>query len=62
MAFSFKVRIKQLFGGFVLWNTFFDSFWNILALKSRAETNFRNVANEPFSKRTNIRIFVRFYD
>ena len=29
---------------------------------SRAETNIRNVTNEPFSKRTNIRIFVRFDD
>ena len=29
-------------------------------LISRAETNIRNVTNEPFSKRTNIRIFVRF--
>ena len=28
----------------------------------RAETNIRNVTNEPFSKRTNIRIFVRFDD
>ena len=26
----------------------------------RTETNIRNVTNEPFSKRTNIRIFVRF--
>ena len=32
------------------------------AKKCRAETNIRNVANEPFSKRTNIRIFVRFDD
>ena len=28
----------------------------------RAETNIRNVTNEPFSKRTNIRIFVSFND
>ena len=28
----------------------------------RAETNIRNATNEPFSKRTNIRIFVRFDD
>ena len=28
----------------------------------RGETNIRNVTNEPFSKRTNIRIFVRFDD
>ena len=27
---------------------------------SRAETNIRNVTNEPYSKRTNIRILVRF--
>ena len=26
----------------------------------RAETNIRNVTNEPLSKQTNIRIFVRF--
>ena len=30
--------------------------------KTRAETNIRNATNEPFSKRTNIRIFVRFDD
>ena len=29
-------------------------------IMTRAETNIRNVTNEPFSKRTNIRIFVRF--
>ena len=29
---------------------------------NRAETNIRNVTNEPFSKRTNIRIFVGFDD
>ena len=28
-------------------------------LITRAETSIRNVTNEPFSKRTNIRIFVR---
>ena len=32
----------------------------ILDKNIRAETNIRNVQNEPFSKRTNIRIFVRF--
>ena len=31
-------------------------------IQSRAETNIRNVTNKPFSKRTNIRIFVRFND
>ena len=29
-------------------------------VESRAETNVRNVTNEPFSKQTNIRLFVRF--
>ena len=29
---------------------------------TRADTNIRNATNEPFSKRTNIRIFVRFDD
>ena len=32
------------------------------SLNIGAETNIRNVTNEPFSKRTNIRIFVRFDD
>ena len=31
-------------------------------IASRAETNIRNVTIEPFSKRTNIRIFVRSDD
>ena len=31
-------------------------------INTRAETNIRNVTNETFSKRTNIRIFVRFDD
>ena len=35
---------------------------HIVTILCRAETNIRNVTNEPFSKRTNIRIFVRFDD
>ena len=46
----------------------YDTFENVIFRISirtclpiiRAETNIRNVTNEPFSKRTNVRIFVRF--
>ena len=38
----------------------FDYLFSIIIF--RAEANIRNVTNEPFSKRTNIRIFVRFDD
>ena len=38
----------------------FLGFSDLYAVLTRAETNIRNVTNEPFSKRTNIWIFVRF--
>ena len=43
-----------------IWDTANYFFVNKIVVYTRAETNIRNVTNEPFSKRTNIRIFVRF--
>ena len=50
----------------ILWKVLctvrYGTLMSCFGLEVRAKTNVHNVRNEPFSKRTNIRIFVRFDD